>query len=75
MAGIPQPRPRRRLHLDGQQPVSRLVAPGAHKHAAFSQRRHRSYVQGLGARLRIVAVFDDGEDETAIPIRIGPEVA
>ncbi len=35
----------------------------------------RSYVQGLGARLRIVAVFDDGEDETAIPIRIGPEVA
>ena len=35
----------------------------------------RSYVQGLGARLRIVAVFDDGEDKTAIPIRIGPEVA
>ncbi len=32
----------------------------------------RSYVNGLGARLQIVAVFDDGEAETAVPIRIGP---
>ena len=35
----------------------------------------RSYVQSLGARLRIVAIFDDGETETAIPIRIGAEFA
>ena len=31
----------------------------------------RSYLDSLGARLQIFAVFDDGEDETAIPIRIG----
>lgn len=35
----------------------------------------RSYVNGLGARLQIVAVFDDGEAETAVPIRIGPDPA
>lgn len=35
----------------------------------------RSYVQGLGAHLRIVAVFDDGENETPILIRIGAEGA
>ena len=35
----------------------------------------RSYVQGLGARLKIIAVFDDGEAETAVPIRIGPDPA
>lgn len=33
----------------------------------------RSYVNGLGARLQIVAVFDDGEAETAVPIRIGAD--
>lgn len=33
----------------------------------------RSYVHGLGARLKIIAVFDDGEAETAVPIRIGPD--
>ncbi len=33
----------------------------------------RSYVNGLGARLQIVAVFDDGEAETAVPIRIGSD--
>ena len=33
----------------------------------------RSDVQGLGARLRIVAVFDDDGAETSIPIRIGTE--
>ena len=31
----------------------------------------RRYIEGLGARLRIVALFDDGETETAIPLRIG----
>ncbi|MCY4630454.1 MAG: XRE family transcriptional regulator [bacterium] len=31
----------------------------------------RSYVDSLGARLQILAIFDDGEAETAIPIRIG----
>ena len=31
----------------------------------------RRYLEGLGARLRIVALFDDGETETAIPLRIG----
>ena len=31
----------------------------------------RRYLEGLGARLRIVALFDDGEAETAIPLRIG----
>ena len=31
----------------------------------------RSYLDSLGARLRILAIFDDGESETAIPIRIG----
>ena len=35
----------------------------------------RSYVHGLGARLKIIAVFDDGEAETAVPIRIGPDPA
>lgn len=35
----------------------------------------RSYVQGLGAHLRVVAVFGDGSNETAIPIRIGVENA
>ena len=35
----------------------------------------RSYVHGLGARLRIVAVFDDGDAENAVPIRIGPDLA
>ena len=35
----------------------------------------RSYVQGLGAHLQIVAVFDNGEKETAIPIRIGTDGA
>ena len=33
----------------------------------------RSYVHGLGARLQIMAVFDDGEAETAVPIRIAPD--
>ena len=31
----------------------------------------RSYLDSLGARLRILAIFDDGEEEVAIPIRIG----
>lgn len=31
----------------------------------------RNYVQGLGASLQILAVFDDGKQETAVPIRIG----
>ncbi len=31
----------------------------------------RRYLEGLGARLRIVALFDDGETETAVPLRIG----
>ena len=31
----------------------------------------RRYLEGLGARLQIVALFDDGEVETAIPLRIG----
>ena len=33
----------------------------------------RSYLQGLGARLQITAVFGDGDAETAIPIRIGAD--
>ncbi|MDE0653937.1 MAG: XRE family transcriptional regulator [bacterium] len=31
----------------------------------------RSYLDSLGARLQILAIFDDGDTETAIPIRIG----
>lgn len=31
----------------------------------------RRYLEGLGARLQVVALFDDGEVETAIPLRIG----
>ena len=31
----------------------------------------RRYLEGLGARLQIVALFNDGEGETAIPLRIG----
>ena len=31
----------------------------------------RNYIQGLGADLQILAVFDDGENETAIPIHVG----
>ncbi len=30
----------------------------------------RNYVQGLGARLQITAVFDDGEDEISVPITV-----
>ena len=33
----------------------------------------RSYVNGLGARLKIIAVFGEGETETAVPIRIGSD--
>ncbi len=35
----------------------------------------RNYIGGLGARLRILAVFGDDEIETAIPIRIGTDSA
>ena len=31
----------------------------------------RRYIEGLGARLQIVALFNDGETETAVPLRIG----
>ena len=31
----------------------------------------RTYLDSLGARLQILANFDDGEADTAIPIRIG----
>ena len=31
----------------------------------------RSYLDSLGATLQVFAVFDDGENETVIPIRIG----
>lgn len=31
----------------------------------------RRYLEGLGARLQLVALFDDGETETAVPLRIG----
>ena len=31
----------------------------------------RKYLEGLGGRLRLVALFDDGEEETAVPLRIG----
>lgn len=31
----------------------------------------RDYVRGLGAELRIAAVFTEGDDETVVPIRIG----
>ena len=34
----------------------------------------RSYLEGLGARLQITAVFGDGEAESAIPIRIGADI-
>ncbi|CAN5912092.1 hypothetical protein BH23ACT10_BH23ACT10_08790 [soil metagenome] len=35
----------------------------------------RSYIQGLGAKLQLVAVFDDGENERAVPINVGADVA
>lgn len=31
----------------------------------------RRYLEGLGARLQLVALFGDGETETAVPLRIG----
>ena len=31
----------------------------------------RSYLASLGARLQTFAIFDNGEHETAIPIRVG----
>lgn len=31
----------------------------------------RNYVSGLGARLGVFAIFEDGEGVTAIPLRIG----
>ncbi len=33
----------------------------------------RSYIQGLGAKLQILAVSDDGESEMTTPIRIGAD--
>ena len=35
----------------------------------------RNYVEGLGADLQIVAVFDHSGEETTIPIHIGADVA
>lgn len=38
----------------------------------------RSYIKGLGGRLQILAVFDTGDDETAIPIElqsVNPKIA
>lgn len=31
----------------------------------------RNYVQGLGGELRVLAVFGEGDDATAVPLRIG----
>lgn len=33
----------------------------------------RTYLDSLGARLQVFAIFDDSEEETAIPIRIGAD--
>lgn len=33
----------------------------------------RSYLNGLGARLQVLAVFDDGEAETVIPVKVGAD--
>lgn len=35
----------------------------------------KTYIEGLGARLQLLAVFDDGQQETAVPINIGPNEA
>ena len=32
-----------------------------------------NYLKGLGATLRMSAVFDDGENETVVPIQIEPK--
>jgi DNA-binding XRE family transcriptional regulator len=32
----------------------------------------RNYLRGLGADLQIIAVFTQGDDETVVPLRIGP---
>ena len=34
----------------------------------------RSYLEKLGARLELVAIFDEGQDPVEIPIRIGDVV-
>lgn len=33
----------------------------------------RNYVRGLGAELRILAIFGEGEDATVVPIGIGSD--
>lgn len=67
-----------RRHLDWSQ-VGLAAALGISQ-AAVSQlenaqdltlSRLQKYLEPLGAKLRIQAVFDNGEDEFSIPIRIG----
>ncbi len=31
----------------------------------------RNYIEGLGGQLRVLAVFESGGNETAVPIRLG----
>ena len=67
-----------RRHLDWSQ--SGLAAALGVSQAAVSQlenaqdltlSRLQKYLEPLGAKLRIQAVFDNGEDEYSIPIRVG----
>ena len=37
--------------------------------------RLQRYLEPLGARLRIQAVFDNGEEKYSIPIRVGPKAS
>ena len=71
-----------RRHLDWSQ--SGLAAALGISQAAVSQlenaqdltlSRLQKYLEPFGARLRIQAVFDDGEEEYSIPIRVGPKAS
>ncbi len=54
---------------DSQPAVSQLERAGDLRLSTLHK-----YLAGLGARLQVVALFGEGEDETAVPLRIGDEI-
>ena len=66
---------RSRTDLDAELRISRSAVSQLEGGDDVKVSTLRSYVHGLGARLQIMAVFDDGEAEIAVPIRIGSDLA
>ena len=51
---------------DSQPAISQLERAGDLRLSTL-----RKYLAGLGARLQVVALFGESDDETAVPLRIG----